>query len=288
MDLEAQASSVTFSNYCRWLLRDSDVIVRIVGWTIVAIGLGLVLGFVMVEAQPAAPGAPSACAGGVTVLLNGKPLSTGCTLNIVAGTGVIATPKADPAIGGTDISFAADLAYLQTLQGDESGTVHTLNATSGDSPGVTYIASLNPAMAQYTSGQLFVLFPDVPTQAGANLNIGGLGPVAIAGTCSKVCLIVGSGSPVSSFAVLATSATLAFGEVPAGTIDGNNVVFTLRHSPVAGYPVSVHRNGVRLYEINQDYVVQGSTITFVPPQIPQPSFGGVHQDYLNVDYAYQQ
>lgn len=63
-------------------------------------------------AQPQPPGQPLACGGGVTVLLNGAPLSTGCVLNIKAGNGILATPMANPAIGGTDLSFSYNSALV--------------------------------------------------------------------------------------------------------------------------------------------------------------------------------
>lgn len=190
MDLEAQASSV-----------------KIFTVSFCLIIAGLIGVAVILHGQPSTPGAPSACAGGVTVLLNGKPLSAGCVLNIVAGTGVIATPKADPAIGGTDISFAADTAVVLARLTDQVGTDKALTATSnpvGCSEcvlGLVYAAQVSPPLAAYTAGQMFVFTPDVPTQSGAKIDIGGLGPIAITGTCPQVCLLLAFGSPVNSFVV---------------------------------------------------------------------------------------
>jgi hypothetical protein len=163
---------------------------------------GLAVASGLLPAQPSTPGTPSACAGGVTVLVNGQPLSFGCVLNIVAGAGVLATPKANPAIGGTDIGFTADTAVMQSLQRDQAGTSHELIAASTNAPGVTYTATGNPTLINgYQSGTWYVLIPDVPTLAGATLNIDGLGPIAISGTCSQICLLLAQSSPVKSFVV---------------------------------------------------------------------------------------
>ena len=103
-------------------------------------------------------------------------------------------------------------AMYLTRQADVAGGDHELFACSTPancgntvSPGVTYVASAplpcgpgSPAstpgcMSSYTAGQWWVVIPDVPTQAGAYLNIGGLGPLSITGTCSKVCIMAAVG-----------------------------------------------------------------------------------------------
>ena len=157
--------------------------------------VALAFGLVLLHGQPTPPGAPSACAGGVTVLVNGQPLSSGCVLNLLSGSGIIATPKANPAIGGTDIHFDADTAVLQPIQ------VGPFFATSSPS-GVTFAAATQPVMLTYRPGQILVMQPDVATFAGSTLNLNSLGPIAIQGTCSPpVCILVSMGSPVNEFLV---------------------------------------------------------------------------------------
>lgn len=126
-----------------------------------------------VFAQPASPGQPLACGGGVTVLLNGKSLSTGCVLNILAGNGIIATPRADPAIGGTDLSFSYNPVLIPThdqIHNDEN----YCNSTNGTT---LYTCSLpNKALTSgYVLGMMFLLNVDATCAASCMLNIDGNG-----------------------------------------------------------------------------------------------------------------
>lgn len=132
---------------------------------------------IIVSAQPSAPNAPLACGGGITVLLNGSPLSSGCVLNIKAGSGIIATPLADPAIGGTDLSFAVNSAivpYWTSLQRNPF-FLQSVNGTTA------YTASLPNSVLQsgYQRGMAFLLLVDTPCSTGCTLNIDSNGVAAI-------------------------------------------------------------------------------------------------------------
>lgn len=88
-----------------------------------------------------------------------------------------------------------DPAQYLTLARDQAGTNKTLIAISStpgtpEVPGLVYDASLLPAFPNYTAGASFVMIPDVPTQPGATINIGGVGPIVILGTCSRICLLL--------------------------------------------------------------------------------------------------
>jgi hypothetical protein len=86
-----------------------------------------------------------------------------------------------------------DTAIYLRRDTDQAGVDHTLMAVSNPS-GITYSATLNPALQNYTSGQVFVVIPDVPPQPGATLNVNGLGPLTIQGTCSTpACLMIAVG-----------------------------------------------------------------------------------------------
>lgn len=154
-----------------------------------------------VMAQPPAPGMPELATGTITVMVNGVAIATGGVLNLKSGAGVIVSASPDPAINGTDVTFDADSGYMQTLQGAQSGACCTLLALSTDG-GKTYNASLRPVLASYSSGQAFSMLPigpdgkSLPNIAGATLNIGMLGPIAISGTCSVSCVVIYTpGSP---------------------------------------------------------------------------------------------
>jgi hypothetical protein len=151
------------------------------------------------------PTGVQACSGGITVLVNNQPLSSGCVLNLLSGPGVIASATPNTAIGGTNLSFTADLAVMQTLANDQAGQDHVLNAIStncsGCTPGLVYFAALNPALATVNTGSWYIMLPDVPTQPGATLSIGGLGPTPLASQCSTACVLIAVGGPVNSFQV---------------------------------------------------------------------------------------
>ena len=52
-----------------------------------------------------------------------------------------------------------------------------------------------------------------------------------------------------------------FSEVPAGTINGSNTLFTLAFTPTAG-TLALYLNGLRL-KLTEDYTLATNTITFV-------------------------
>jgi hypothetical protein len=67
------------------------------------------------------------------------------------------------------------------------------------------------------------------------------------------------------------------GEVPAGTLDGSNLVFTLTYSPVPAASLQVFRNGV-MQKQGIDYYVTANKVTFLPGSVPHPG------DLLQVCY----
>lgn len=69
----------------------------------------------------------------------------------------------------------------------------------------------------------------------------------------------------------------AIGEVPGGTVNGSNAVFTLARAPNTD-TLRLHRNGVRQKPVT-DYSITGSTVTFSGGSIPQVG------DTLLADYT---
>jgi hypothetical protein len=130
-------------------------------------------------AQPTPPAQPQACAGGVTVLLEGQPLASGCVLNLKAGPGIIATPKADPTIGGTDLIFGYNTATMATLD-EVHANVNYLVSSNG-TPACTASLSTpgNKALTVYQAGELFLLNADA---ACTSLNIDNVGARTFVGT----------------------------------------------------------------------------------------------------------
>jgi hypothetical protein len=68
----------------------------------------------------------------------------------------------------------------------------------------------------------------------------------------------------------------AIQEIPTGTIDGSNTVFTLAQTPFAASAVQVYLNGVYRTPTT-DYTISGSTITFV---VAPPNASKVEAAYL--------
>lgn len=107
--------------------------------------------------------------------------------------------------------------------------------------------------------------------------------VVVPGTTTPSWGTPGAGLSLSAAGVLSAATGVALptsvtGEVPVGAVNGVNTVFTLANPPVAGWPVMVYRNGVRMNIANGDYTLSGSTITFGANQIPQTG------DTVNSDY----
>jgi hypothetical protein len=75
-----------------------------------------------------------------------------------------------------------------------------------------------------------------------------------------------------------TAPNFVVGEIPTGTINGVNAVFTLANTPLAGKEI-VHVNGIRQQVgAGNDYTISGATITFLSGAIPQTG------DNILVDY----
>lgn len=71
---------------------------------------------------------------------------------------------------------------------------------------------------------------------------------------------------------------LVWREVPGGSLDGLNTVFTLAHAPIPDKE-QVILNGLELEDgVDNDYILSGATITFNTP--PQPG------DKILVTYQY--
>lgn len=75
-----------------------------------------------------------------------------------------------------------------------------------------------------------------------------------------------------------TDANFVDSEVPSGTINGSNAVFTLANTPVAGSE-HIYLQGVRMRPgAGNDYTISGATVTFEAGQIP-PTGSNLLADY---------
>jgi len=117
---------------------------------------------------------------------------------------------------------------------------------------------------------------------GAGLSISPTGVVSAAGAVGPTgpqgqTGATGAIGPAGPALSLPTPAT---GEVMGGTVNGTNAVFTLANPPVAGWPIYIYRNGLRLNLTNGDYTILGQTVTFAAGQVPQTG----DSSPPNVDY----
>ena len=90
------------------------------------------------------------------------------------------------------------------------------------------------------------------------------GAAGSAGDCVRV-----DGTSGSCGGNLLTNFLYADKEIPTGTLDGVNTVFTLQNQPSPASSLSIYRNGILLSAAG-DYSISGSTITFFLGSIPQP------------------
>lgn len=77
-----------------------------------------------------------------------------------------------------------------------------------------------------------------------------------------------SGANVLSYIITSLALNFADNEVPSGTINGVNTVFTLVNSPSPSSSLKVYVNGQRLKPgIGNDFTISGLTITLTQPPI---------------------
>ena len=129
----------------------------------VVVGLHLLIG------QPVAPGAVAACSGGVTILLNGAVLPgnvSGCVVNLISSTGVMATATPNPSIGGTNITFQANTAYLPSIA-QVQGNLVACSTTTGIPSYACPNLSVTPA-----KGFQMLLMIDVPCPGACTVQFG--------------------------------------------------------------------------------------------------------------------
>ena len=98
-----------------------------------------------------------------------------------------------------------------------------------------------------------------------------------AGNLSDCVRVDGTSGPCGSGGGVLPS--FADGEIPGGSVNGSNAVFTLAFTPSPPANLLLFRNGLRL-DRGQDYTLAGSTITFFLGSIPQPG------DLLLASYRY--
>jgi hypothetical protein len=85
---------------------------------------------------------------------------------------------------------------------------------------------------------------------------------SVSGDTTNCVRVDGTPAPCS------TSPAFIDGEVPAGTVNGANVAFTLTNAPDPAGSLAVFRNGI-LQKLTLDYTISGTAITFASAATPQ-------------------
>jgi hypothetical protein len=97
-----------------------------------------------------------------------------------------------------------------------------------------------------------------------------------AGNLSDCVRVDGSSGPCGGGGLLPS---FSDGEIPAGTINGTNLTFTLANTPSPVSSLAVYLNGLRMTQA-VDYSVDSNAITFISAAAPQPG------DVLTASYRY--
>ncbi len=145
-----------------------------------------------------------------------------------------------------------------------TGTFVDNETPTGAVDGVNTQFTLNAAPSPASSLTLFR--NGILQSPGADYNVS-----------SAAITFAGGSTPQPGDRLLATYRTAAVtgvgfvdAEAPAGTMDGNNLTFTLSQMPNPAASVSVYLNGVR-QTAGIDYTFSGQTISFLSGLAPEPS-----------------
>jgi hypothetical protein len=109
----------------------------------------------------------------------------------------------------------------------------------------------------------------VTTSTGTGSNVLSVSPALTGSPTTPTQTANDNSTKIASTAYVDAKAgtqSLVSNEVPAGTINGSNVTFTLASTPATN-SLALHKNGIRLKPGGADYTLSGNTVTFVtaPP-----------------------
>jgi hypothetical protein len=193
-----------------------------------------------------------------TVTSQGSTL-TGLS-NTVAGLNTTVTNQAatvsslNSTITGLNSTVTSQANSLSTL----STSVGTLNSTvSGQTAS---IASLNSSLSGLTS----TVATDTSSLTNVNSTVGGLST----NVTNLTNLVNGLNTTVNTLSATGSTAAFVDSEVPAGTVNGVNLTFSLANTPAPAASLTFFRNGLALAP-GVDYTLNGSAVTFVSASLPQ-------------------
>ncbi len=201
-----------------------------------------------------------------TVATNGNTLGTlNTTVNALSGTvttngnALASLNSTLNALSGTVTTNGNTLATLNSTVNALSGTV-TANGSTLTSLNST-VNALNGTVA--TNGN---------TLSTLGTRVSGLSSSLTSLTQAVTQLQSGGGNG---------SVNTAFidGEMPAGSVNSSNTIYTLSAIPVPASSLELYRNGL-VQTVGVDYTVSGTTVTFLPVAVPKS--GDLIQAYYRV------
>jgi uncharacterized protein YoxC len=161
---------------------------------------------------------------------------------------------------------SAVTANSTTLTG-LSSTVSGLSSTvSGHTNSISTLTSNLSTLTSTVSGQTTSLTSLNTSVGGLNTSVTNLGNS-----------LTGLTTTVNALSTGGSNAVFVDAETPAGTTNGTNTAFTLANPPAPTTSLTLFRNGI-LQQVNFDFTLSGSAITFAAGSVPQAD------DYVRAYY----
>ena len=150
---------------------------------------------------------------------------------------------------------------IQAVLMSSSGGAAPLTSGVSPIPESSVIGLLADLTARPVLGPAFAPNRAAIIDANGTLN-------AASGNVSDCLHVDGSSGPCGTSGGTSAGPSFSDGEVPAGTLNGVNTLFTLSAVPAPPTSLSLYRNGV-LQKAGFDYSIAGNTISFLTASIPQ-------------------
>jgi hypothetical protein len=201
----------------------------------------------------------------LNTILNGLNTNVTGISNTVSGltTTVTGVGNTVTTLGNTVTSLSAQVNALSA--GSSTAMFADSETPSGTMDGTNANFSLATAPAPAASLQLYR--NGLQQLSGTDFTLSGNTITFLNGNIPKLSDIV---QAFYRFAGTGQKATFSDAEVPSGTINGTNTIFTLAAAPNPVLSLELYKNGMLLQQ-NSDYTLSGTTVTFTTAQVtPQP------------------
>jgi hypothetical protein len=173
--------------------------------------------------------------------------------------------------------LTSSLNTLQTNLASLTTTVNGLSSSGAGSTSFVFVDAETPAGTENGSNTAFTL-AGTPSPAASLavyrngvMQTGGVDYTLSGSNITFLAVAPKAGDVLQAFYRKAGSGSVpvfADDEIPGGTINGTNAVFTLAAAPSPALSLELYKNGLLLQQ-SGDYTLSGSTITFTANAIPQ-------------------